>query len=299
MEVVLIGKGPGFEKAPRKNESVITWGVNDVCGHRECDVIFWLDRQWLKGSQVDSVIKESVNLTKTPMYSTQVWTDIPTSIRYPKEQVIDFFGIDYFADSCAWMIALAIMQGFNTITMYGFNYAWGSNYVHEKPCVEFWLGVALARGITLNIQGEVSDLLTSKPSQCYAFRDEEKVPRTNLKMNAYEVKLESKKFSFNVKDRVALIQLLPKQGNYEMLKASQTLHKNLWFRDSEQRLINLRQVEDDSKRPFFIWDDADIDDIEVELTPQAQHMVRSILNKINSQNALTQEMYNLYEKFCL
>ena len=100
MEVAIIGKGPGFESAPLKGDGVIAWGVNDAVGHRECDVCFWMDRTWEKGNQADRIIVVSVNHTNTPLYSTQEWEDIPSSIRYPIEEIKEFFGVDYFADRC-------------------------------------------------------------------------------------------------------------------------------------------------------------------------------------------------------
>ena len=102
MEVALIGKGPGRELAPKMGEGVVTWGVNDIVRHRQCDVCFWMDRHLEEYPEMDAVITASVNKTKTLLYSAKECEDIPTSEVYPIKQIKSFFGTDYFADSCCY-----------------------------------------------------------------------------------------------------------------------------------------------------------------------------------------------------
>jgi hypothetical protein len=303
MEVVLIGKGPGFEQAPLKGEGVTTWGVNDACGHRECDVVFWMDRCWEKDNQTDRVIVSSVNLTKTPLYSTQEWDDIPTSKRYPLEEITRRFGVDYFTDSFSYMMALAIFQGYTEISTYGFNYGWGTNYVKEKPGVEFWLGMALMSGATLNLYGEHCDLLKTNhdrhdPETLYAYGVPQTMERTGIKMGE-DVKREKKVFALSVQDRVAIIMMFPKTGSYETLKMVKWLNENLWFKQDEHKKLNLRQVQDDAGLPFFVWDDNDIPDMDIELDEPTQCLIATWLEQKDKDKMLGKEHFELYEKFCI
>ena len=46
MKVALIGKGDGRDLAPLKGNGVVTWGVNDIVGHRDVDACFFMDKEW-------------------------------------------------------------------------------------------------------------------------------------------------------------------------------------------------------------------------------------------------------------
>jgi hypothetical protein len=65
---------------------------------------------------------------------------IPNSVRYPIEEAIRFAGRDYFTSSVAFMLALAGMEGFTEVHLYGINLAIGDEYFYEKPCAEWWIG---------------------------------------------------------------------------------------------------------------------------------------------------------------
>jgi len=308
MHVALIGKGPGFEKAPLKGHGVVTWGVNDACGHRECDVVFWMDRCWEKDTQQDRVIRVSVNHTKTLMYSTQAWDDIPTSKPYPKEEMFRYYGVDFFNDSCCYMLALAVYEGFDEISLWGFNYAWGDMYQEERPGVEFWLGVALARGITVNIEGHHSDLLRSNhkrhaPGMIYAYGTPQTMPRRGIKMlMEKEGDRECREYVLTIEDRIALIHLInsnSRKTNYKTLSACKWLHEKIWFKDNEHKKLNLRQVQDDKEVPYYIWDDNDIPDIKLEIDVPVQQVIADWLHSLDSNNEMGKEHLGLYEKFCL
>ena len=95
--------------------------------------------------------------TSLPVY---VWNQIPewpTSVAYPREEVIDEFG-RYFTNSVSWMIAHAILEGATTIGIYGVDMAQGGEYSAQRPSCEYFLGLAAGLGIELII-AETSDLL--------------------------------------------------------------------------------------------------------------------------------------------
>jgi hypothetical protein len=82
-----------------------------------------------------------------PLYMEQVWEDIPTSVRYPQSEIIETLGYEYFTSTMAYMVALAIYQGYEEIRLYWIDMAAETEYFHERPCLEFWLGVAHSKGI--------------------------------------------------------------------------------------------------------------------------------------------------------
>ena len=50
------------------------------------------------------------------------------------------------------MTALAIYEGFDEISFYGINQSLQTEYEKQLPCTDFWVGIALGKGIRVNIQ---------------------------------------------------------------------------------------------------------------------------------------------------
>jgi hypothetical protein len=94
-----------------------------------------------------------------PTYMLDVLPEFPASVRYPIERVRAYFGREYLTSTPAYMVALAILEGFSHIGVYGIDLIIGREYAWEKPCLEYWLGQAEARGIVLDIPYPESALL--------------------------------------------------------------------------------------------------------------------------------------------
>jgi hypothetical protein len=105
--------------------------------------------------------------TKFPIYMQEKNPDIPMSVRFPKEKIMEEFG-NYFTNSISWEIALAVMEGFKEIHLYGVDMATHSEYAYERPSVEYFLGWAQGRGIKIMIP-QKSDLL--KTLWLYPYQD--------------------------------------------------------------------------------------------------------------------------------
>lgn len=81
-----------------------------------------------------------------PVYMIEPRDEIPSSVRFPIEAAIQLAGRDYFTSTIAYMIALALLEGFEAIDLYGINLAIGTEYYHQKACAEWWIGFAEGRG---------------------------------------------------------------------------------------------------------------------------------------------------------
>ena len=69
----------------------------------------------------------------------------------------------YVNNSVSWIALHAMLEGVNELAFYGVNMAQHgikskSEYAHQRPSCEFWLGVAIGRGIKVHLPIE-SDLL--------------------------------------------------------------------------------------------------------------------------------------------
>ena len=295
MEVALIGKGEGRNNAPLKGEGVTTWGVNDLVAHREVDVCFWMDKAIMENTQMDDLVKLSVNKTKTKTYCTKYFDDIPTSVPYPYNEIVDFFGTDYFNDSCCYMVALAIYQGFSTISLYGFDYAWGNNYDKEKPAVSFWLGMAVGLGRKVKIHGKYAELLKTSDGKVYSYLTDQKI-YTDVKLKFSNPPQGD--VSFSVADRVAKLGLLPLKGTYHTMKFCEWFRSQLLFPPEENKKLNFRTAEEDGES-LLVWDNNLIPDKLIQLNDSEKSFLATLMNKLDRQGMINKENIKLYEKFCL
>jgi len=133
-----------------------------------------------RGQNVNDYIQDLAKLP-CPIYMQQHWDEIPNSIVYPIQDVINIIKTDYFTNTISYEIAIAIigiMQGQydKTIGIWGVDMAVKSDlmgnaeYSHQKPSCEFFLGLAAGMGINIILPPE-SDLL--KARFLYAFNDPE------------------------------------------------------------------------------------------------------------------------------
>ena len=97
--------------------------------------------------------------TLFPIYMDGRPPDVPCAIAFPTELILSKFR-RYFTNSISWEIALAILEGFKEIHIFGVDMAQDGEYAFERPSVEYFIGLAEGAGIKVVI-GEKSDLLFS------------------------------------------------------------------------------------------------------------------------------------------
>ena len=85
-----------------------------------------------------------------PIYMTERVPGIPNAVRYPKELIEQTFQYK-FTSSVAYMVALAILEGFKEIAIYGIDLVVGDEYFYQKSCVEFLIGYACAKDIIVRL----------------------------------------------------------------------------------------------------------------------------------------------------
>lgn len=84
----------------------------------------------------------------------------PEAQLYPIHQIMAKYG-DYFTCTFAYMMAMAIHLheeallddglGIGEIGLWGVDMAVGEEYSHQKPCAEYWIGLARGKGIKVTI----------------------------------------------------------------------------------------------------------------------------------------------------
>lgn len=97
--------------------------------------------------------------TTRVIYMLEPQADIPRSVRYPIEDVVEFFGKrcpklaaePYFTSTPGYMLALAIVKGAEEIHCYGIDLLHDEEYAYQRANFEFLCGVAIGCGITLHV----------------------------------------------------------------------------------------------------------------------------------------------------
>ena len=187
-KVAIIGFAPHRVLAPYMDESFEIWGLNDLYEHlprwtRWFDVhdrvIYKLDETYVTRKDGKPHVQRLKELN-CPVYMAKQYEDIPNSVRFPIEEAVEYFKTRYFTNTISMMIALAVMEEFEVIHVYGVDMAVGTEYENQRSSCEYFLGFARGKGIEVYMPPE-SDLLQT--AFIYGFEDEQR--------SAYEAKLDA------------------------------------------------------------------------------------------------------------
>lgn len=85
---------------------------------------------------------------RVPVYMLKRHAEIPGSVAYPLEEAVRLFG-RCFTSSVSYIIALAIMAGYERIGLWGVDLSDKEEYIYQRPAVQYLLGMAKKRGITV------------------------------------------------------------------------------------------------------------------------------------------------------
>lgn len=103
---------------------------------------------------------------RCPVYMQSRHRSIPRSVRFPVEKLLAEFG-RCFTSTASYLVALAIMEGYETIGLWGINPR-GSHYERQRPALEYLLGqarrrrikIVLPRGVSLRVRWRPKFVLT-------------------------------------------------------------------------------------------------------------------------------------------
>ena len=162
-EVILLAMGPTRRLCPFDAE---TWGLNN--GYRQImHMRGRLDKLFLSHTQC----WYNDDVPPTPIYD---WAEINklydagvdvinihrvTGLKsrlYPLKALIKKFGTEYFGNTICYQMAYALHKGYNKIRMYGADMMTLDEYKLEKGGVEFFIGMAIAKGVDFWISDDSS-----------------------------------------------------------------------------------------------------------------------------------------------
>lgn len=169
-KVLICATGSGWELAPKMSEKII-YALNDYVNLEKYglkpDVLFIMDvldeKPGVVSGQNDlREIIARINAMKIPLVAPFKYDEIPMSEPFPLEDCVRTFGMAYFTNTIAYMMAYALMCGAKEIELYGVNQAGSHEYTEERGGVEYWLGVANGKGVKVTINGKDSQLMRYK-----------------------------------------------------------------------------------------------------------------------------------------
>jgi hypothetical protein len=169
-KVMICATGSGWELAPRNSEKMI-YALNDYVNKERYglnpDILFIMDildekPGIVSGQQNLGEVIQKINKMGIPLVSPFKYQEIPLSEPFPLDESVKEFGMPYFTNTIAYMIAYALLKGAQEIELYGVNQAGSHEYMEERGGVEYWLGIANGRGVKVTINGKDSQLLKYK-----------------------------------------------------------------------------------------------------------------------------------------
>lgn len=165
MKVVLIGKGRGWDGAPACGNGQEIWGITQLNLRRDVDLV--IDMNDYTGNRWGAKESFEAAQSRNKAHHKEIpYVDLRT---YPYDDISKDFDTDYFTSTIAYAIALAIFNGATEIDLYGVTMEVESEYHYQKPCVDFWCGVAKGRGIKVVSHGEHTTIMKSHDGKVYGY----------------------------------------------------------------------------------------------------------------------------------
>lgn len=159
-KVAIVGFAPSTrEKAPYNNPDFEIWVLNEyyTCIPQGNNITRWFEihqRDTVLESKRSPDYIQHLKDSKIPIYMVQKYDDIPMSIPYPLDEIREKLKTDYFTNSISYMVAMAIVEGYEDIHLYGVDMAQEEEYAKERPSVEYFIGYAVSKGIKVYIPPE-------------------------------------------------------------------------------------------------------------------------------------------------
>ena len=83
--------------------------------------------------------------------------EIPTSVPYPKVEMLEKFGVDFWGSTLSWMMALALTTGAEEIALYGVDMSAEEEWGDQRKDLKHFITIARSCGVKVTLPPE-SDL---------------------------------------------------------------------------------------------------------------------------------------------
>ena len=197
-KIAIIGKCNDTRfAAPFDDKDVDVWTFSPTVDNGECDRDLQRWDVWFDVHDLGYVetcapgYREWLAKQKKPVYLSRGYSDQPNANVFPLDTVKNLTPYPYFNNTVSYVLALAISTNPEWIGLFGVNMAARSEYGHQRPSCEYWLGVAAGMGINVYLP-PASDLL--KSGRLYGFEQTDMA----AKVKARKSELEQRKANFEI-----------------------------------------------------------------------------------------------------
>jgi SAM-dependent methyltransferase len=186
--ICILGLGPSLEAyvdhikrlGGRHAFADEVYAINSLGDCLQCDKVFHMDdvriQEIRAKAEPKSNIANMLGWMKThpgPIITSRAYDDYPGLVAFPLEEVINSLGYAYFNSTAAYAVAHAIYAGATKISFFGCDFTYPNAHQAEKgrACVEFWMGIAAARGIKIAISehSTLMDTYSEPGSKLYGY----------------------------------------------------------------------------------------------------------------------------------
>lgn len=188
MHVVILGLGPSVTQyleivkrlGGRSAFCDQVWTINALGDVFACDLVFHMDDVRIQQLRADAAPESNVakmlawlRTSKTPVITSRAHPDYPALREFPLAAVLTDTPQGYFNSTAAYAVAYALHAGATKVTVFGNDFTYPNAHHAEKgrACVEFWLGVAAARGVQISLPKDTSlmDALVPARERFYGY----------------------------------------------------------------------------------------------------------------------------------
>lgn len=186
-KVCLLGTSPTLPEAPMNDDSIEKWALNNMYHIVPAEKISRWFQIHSKESVQASTDWEKYKEITVPIYMQDHYEEIPSSVKYPLEEMTKLFGYKLFRSTLDFMMAIAIAEEYDEIHIYGVDMANNTEFAHQRPTLMYWIGRAIGMGIKIFLPDDC-DLM--KNYFVYGY-DDEKKSDFETKARARKAKLEA------------------------------------------------------------------------------------------------------------
>jgi hypothetical protein len=111
-------------------------------------------------------------------------------------------------------------------------------------------------------------------------------------MDGLEIKNIGEDMILNVFERISLLSILPKEGDYTTIKIIRNLRETLSFTEEEHEKLKFKTLENSIE-----WDKKEDVPKEITIGEKAMDIIVDALKKLDSEKKLTEQFFDIYEKF--
>lgn len=265
-EVIILGKGNSRDKCPFDAE---VWGINDVYKMPE-----------VKGKRIDKLFSfddwsKSYTDKQKKVATLVSWRNYATE-NYPLEEIIKHFNTEYFNNTAAYMIALAIYLKYDKIRLYGIDHPIGSPWFEDRTGVEYWLGRAEEAGIKVEV-AEGSQVLRTLTGKLYGQAGD-----SNITLYLYE--------------RAAILSLVPKTGNSQNARIIMPLLFKIGFTEEIIKTQGITMQHNQQTGQVSLNYKAELAE-DFIFTPEEFTLIKEALVALDKKEKLPVHYMSLWEKF--